>query len=620
MRILLVNMPWQSLDSPSLAVGVLHARLASVRPQHEVHDLYANVRWADHLLGRGVAEPTDYMRISEGGFFHDLGDWVFASALYDTEVWRADEYASYLRRWGIEPDLAVRLQPLSGPFVRALAEEVAAGDWDLVGFTTTFMQNVPALALARQVKRLRPECRIVFGGGNCDGVQGAALHRNFRWVDYVVRGEGEQSFVELLDALESGSEPESVEGLCWWREGRSVANPERRLPFPAERIPEPVYEAYFEELGRSGVGEYVDPKIVLESARGCWWGEKHHCTFCGLNGSMMKFRSKGPERVFQEIESTSRRYQSLDVIMVDNIMDMGYFRTLVPMLQEASWDLRFHYEIKSNLRREQVEALRDAGIVHVQPGIESLSSSVLRIMRKGVTGTQNVRLLRDAEDSCLEVAWNILYGFPGEREEDYERVLEQLPNLWHLQPPASVSRIALERFSPNFDDPSLGFRERRPAECYRMIYELPESEVEELVYLFECTPAGIGEDVQERVHEAVRQWKRAYVGSQLTCSVLGDRLVLSDRREGRAPVDVRLERTWQVRAYRELSNCLTADGLARRLQEAGHQVGSGQLEDWLMEMRARGFVFEEDGHYVALATSTVSRRLPVASDPSLALV
>src|SRR5436190_4196968 len=182
---------------------------------------------------------------------------------------------------------------------------------------------------------------------------------------------------------------------------------------------------------------------------------------------MMKFRSKPPDHVWREMSNAVRKYRTLDVVMVDNILDMQYFKTLLPEMAASGWDLRIHYEIKSNLNAEQVRALREAGVTLVQPGIECLNSRVLRLMRKGVTGAQNVQFLRDAEEQGLTVAWNYLYGFPGECEDDYLPVIEQVPALAHLQPPMAVSAIALERFSPNFDDPSRGFPERVPANFYQ---------------------------------------------------------------------------------------------------------------------------------------------------------
>src|SRR5262249_6197562 len=155
-------------------------------------------------------------------------------------------------------------------------------------------------------------------------------------------------------------------------------------PLLPTEIVSPDYDGYFERLESSTARDWVEPKLVVEGSRGCWWGEKHHCTFCGLNGSFMEFRSKSPMAFYHEIIRLVGRHQVLDMYVVDNILDMKYLSSLLPKLQESGYDLRLQYEIKSNLRRDQLATLYDAGLVNVQPGIESLSNRVLKIMDKGV--------------------------------------------------------------------------------------------------------------------------------------------------------------------------------------------------------------------------------------------
>src|SRR5262249_29657454 len=150
--------------------------------------------------------------------------------------------------------------------------------------------------------------------------------------------------------------------------------------------------------------------LSFESARGCWWGEVAHCTFCGLNGATMAFRSKSAPRVLSEVLTLARKYRVLDLHAVDNILDHAYFEDLLPALAASGLDLSVFYEVKSNLKRHQLERLRDAGVDQIQPGIESLSTPILRLMRKGVTAWQNVRLLKWCAELGIDVLWNLLYG------------------------------------------------------------------------------------------------------------------------------------------------------------------------------------------------------------------
>ncbi|MEV0326829.1 DUF5825 family protein [Micromonospora echinospora] len=212
------------------------------------------------------------------------------------------------------------------------------------------MQTIPSLALARAIKRWLPQVRAVFGGANCDGPMGAALHRNHRFVDYVVRGEGELAFPLLLDRIDAGRTPADVPGVCWWDGDRSVAVAPARTTVPPALIPIPTFDRWQADFDASVLRDRVNPSLAVEAARGCWWGDKHQCTFCGLNGSVIAFRSKSADQFWTELSMLVARHQILDVIPVDNILDMEYFRTLLPRLAAADWDLRMHYEVKSTFR------------------------------------------------------------------------------------------------------------------------------------------------------------------------------------------------------------------------------------------------------------------------------
>src|SRR5262249_61544426 len=101
----------------------------------------------------------------------------------------------------------------------------------------------------------------------------------------------------------------------------------RRAPPPPpppraalDALPAPDYAEYFDraaslELPTDSVW------IPFESARGCWWGARHHCTFCGLNGTTMRFRAKSPQRVLDELTTQARRYRNFRFEAADNILD-----------------------------------------------------------------------------------------------------------------------------------------------------------------------------------------------------------------------------------------------------------------------------------------------------------
>src|SRR5579872_2764363 len=105
---------------------------------------------------------------------------------------------------------------------------------------------------------------------------------------------------------------------------------------------------------------------------------------------------------------------------------MRYFGDFIPELIEAKLGLELFFEVKANLKKEQLRMLRDAGARSLQPGVESLSTSVLSVMDKGVRGLQNVQLLKWCKELGIVPRWNLLWGFPGEPEAEYARMAEDV--------------------------------------------------------------------------------------------------------------------------------------------------------------------------------------------------
>ena len=226
-----------------------------------------------------------------------------------------DEYLDYARSQTSEEAVrtAIQMKRFVPKFLAMAADEVLAGQPRIVGFSTVFQQNVASLVLAKILKTRDPSLTIVLGGGNCDGPMGAALHECFPWIDVVVRGEGERVFPEVVLDVLAGRSVRPQPGLCYRVGGRSVVEPQANKPqVPMAEVPAPTYKEFFERLERSPLRAELWPEVAIlfESSRGCWWGAKSHCTFCGVNGSLMPFRKKPAARVVEEILGFAAQIQN----------------------------------------------------------------------------------------------------------------------------------------------------------------------------------------------------------------------------------------------------------------------------------------------------------------------
>ncbi|MGZ3428145.1 MAG: RiPP maturation radical SAM C-methyltransferase, partial [Polyangia bacterium] len=549
--VILASMPWEMLEIPSIQLGTLDAVLR--RAGLPVATRAYKFDFIDRCIAATAQLPeperlsaADYLRVANR-CETALGDWIFAVPPYATvDAARDSAYLSILRReLGVGDELialARRFREHVAPFVDECVEDLVASGARIVGFSSTFSQNIPSLLAAQCLKRRAPDVAIVFGGSNFDGPMGAAIHHAFPFVDFVVRGEGERVLPRLVRELLDGGPVTPQPGLCHRVDGRSVAEPEGGETVPMSEVPSPRFDEYFESFGSSLARQQLsgDVRLMYESSRGCWWGEKSHCTFCGLNGATMKFRSKDPEVVVCEIEALARRHQRLDFQLVDNIMDMDYVRSVLPRLRDAGFDLTLFYETKSNLRREHVALLAEAGVDRIQPGIESLSTPILKLMKKGVTAFQNIRLLKWGAEYGVGIYWNIICGFPREPETEYARMAELVPLLTHLDAP-EIGTLRVDRFSPYHKDPArYGLELLGPRAHFEHLYAVEPAVLVDLAYTFEYRHVD-GRSVEgysAPLRAAVKIWREQGAASSLTWRRGPGFVVVHDRRVGRPPNDV----------------------------------------------------------------------------------
>ena len=515
LRVVLVSMPFMETHRPSIQLGLLKA--LATRYGFPVRTLHANLDFAARI---GV----DYYKLLCQHRGPMVGDWLFSVAAFpdtapDPDAHMIDDLMAGLSHLDMPQEelrkALLRTRSIDVPaYLDALMDNFSWEGVRVAGFSSTFQQNVASFALARRLKQRYPHIMTVFGGANFDGEMGAELVRTVECIDVAVIGEGDETFPRLLGALADGADLGTVPGLAR-RLGESVqVTPPASAPVRLDDLPAPDYEEYFQHAEDLGILPRVGHRNVwlpIETARGCWWGARHHCTFCGLNAASMSFRSKAAERVLDELAGQAKRYRSFRFEAIDNIMDMAYLTKLFPVLAENEAGYEIFYEVKANLKREQLKLMAQAGVTRIQPGIESLSSNVLRLMRKGVRAIQNVNLLRWAQYYDICVDWNLLWGFPGETEQDYTDQAAAIPHLLHLPPPASANRIWLERFSPLFTEhDTFRLRRRTPEPSYRYVYP-GNVDIERVAYFFDYDlDGGLPDSAYEAVGQAAADWSRSW--------------------------------------------------------------------------------------------------------------
>src|SRR3954470_1848766 len=537
-KVALINMPFSSANRPALGISLLQAGLR--RKGIECDLFYFNLRFAART---GL---KDFSQVAYGIIEESLaGEWVFRDEVFGKPTGKAEHYLEEipLKKFAqfFNFSSVMSLLKLREDAHGFMDDCLRSKDWSqyaIVGFTSTFQQNLASLALARRIKEKYPNVLIAFGGSNCEGEMGIELHRRFPFVDVVCSGEGDLNFPEFLERVSKG-EPASgiqLDGIIDRRGGETVIP--KNIVCPLEKLDElpiPSYDDHFDQLREYGLLEKVETIVPLETSRGCWWGAKQHCTFCGLNGSTMSYRSKSPQRALDEIEELARKYGKVFHV-ADNIMDMKYLDTVVPELMQRDAGYKFYFEVKVNLKKEHLRKLGLAGMAHLQPCIENLSTSVLKLMRKGCTFLQNVQFLKWTRQFEIEGIWNFLYGFPGEDRNAYRRVASWVPALVHLRPPEICSRIRFDRFSPYFTEPEqFGVFNRRAHAAYGYVYSFDEDVLARLAYYFEYDFEGKTniDDYAPPAGDLITEWQKSGGSAVLEAHIEPDELLIVDSRSGK---------------------------------------------------------------------------------------
>ena len=644
-RVCLVVAPFTPCAMPALGVSLLKSTLADAGIDAEVY--YATLDFF-RFFTSGLSPQDAFLDYTLLATYRDLGDLFFSQALWQdrNDLIHVELDAikrsplvqialTELRRKGETlraRDIIGSIERLHGyaerinEFVEFCYTQRAWNDYDVVGFSSTFCQNIASLALARRIHERHPAVHIVFGGANCETEMGRQLLRSFPQVHAVIQGEADFAFPEYVVRVRAGGPLQDVPGLM--RRSNSEiftgANPS-----PVGRmddLPYPDFSDYFAQLPHD---VQLHVSLPIETSRGCWWGAVKHCVFCGLNPSTMMFRSKSPSRAYREFTELRDLYQCRDFYAVDNIIDHRYFKTLLPQLEGEG--LNIFYETKSNLSETDVRAFVRAGVRRIQPGIEGLSTALLRLMDKGVHGYQNVQLLRWCAIYGVEPIWFLLYRFANEPIAAYEETVAIIPWLVHLPPPRSPNAVAIDRFSPYFSRrDAFGFKNVRPQQTARIYYRgLSAEELFNVSYHFESDlPQGNDLSYEDALFRAVGEWHLRYASGAYFYQFQGDEvtLLLDTRGEERRAFLLggtahRLhlflrEAHTRARIAQQIAGSHTwMDVLSISVQDIVlHRVAAAldaavidgpnrdeQLDDFLELMAMQGILLRMDGRFLALA-------------------
>ena len=609
MRIALINMPFANVQMPSIALTELKSRLEVIFGDRvSVDVLYLNQEFAKSL---GI-EYYVYLNSSFASHNSGLGDWFFRQLAFPDIK---DNSEAYFRRYFPYPTKQIEslkqfiLTKRIGlaRFVDSLVDKYRLDQCDIVGFTSMFMQNVASFAMARVLKERNPDIVTIMGGANCETPMGQEIIRNVKQIDFVFSGPGLLSLPQFVESCleDDNRNCHSIKGVFSkknyiFQSGPDAIGEELNIDVPIELN----YDAFLQEFEKNFSNTEIKPVLLFETSRGCWWGERAHCTFCGLNGTSMAYRAMDSDRAvaqFQGLFKYSDRVSRLEA--VDNILPKSYLRDVLPRI-ETPPNICIFYEVKADLSEDDVGVLSKARVKSIQPGIESLATSTLKLMKKGTTCFQNLVLLKNCAKYEIEPTWNLLIGFPGEGADVYRKYIEDLPLLAHLPAPTGVYPVRFDRYSPYFVQAEHYKLELHPTDFYSMVYPFKDESLANMAYYFADTNLTseyflIMVRWIPKIREKIDLWNARRANQRdfpptLCFKQNGSGPIVYDTRSGQV-IEHKIDNN-----IRHLLECMDRP---RRIEDMAKELGHLQDFDLARQvawLQAKGLLFQEGDRFLSL--------------------
>ncbi len=301
--------------------------------------------------------------------------------------------------------------------VRDAASMVADARPDVVGLTCKTLGWPAVLEIARMVKAALPECLVVLGGPHTSIYARESL--SFDCFDMAVIGDGEETFLDIIRAIDGGGDLWEIPGTCVRRDGEVVTNAPRPVVANLDAFPMAALDLL--PMERYHCLTVPKPFSTLVTSRGCPW----HCGFCSqVYSERLRFRSV--ERVVDEMAWHVDRFGVREIVIFDETFTVGRARVMKFCEEVIDRGLHVAFNIRARVDavdRPMLEALKEAGCRSIHMGVEGGSQRMLDIMRKGITLEQVRSAFQAARDVGLETRGYFIIGYFDAGPEDVEDVI-----------------------------------------------------------------------------------------------------------------------------------------------------------------------------------------------------
>jgi anaerobic magnesium-protoporphyrin IX monomethyl ester cyclase len=241
-------------------------------------------------------------------------------------------------------------------------------------------------------------------------------------IDYVVRGEGEETILELVEALGGSRGLGSVKGLTYRLRGEIVSSPDRELIADLDALPFPARHLF--DMQRYGLrAPDGQPMATVLSSRGC----PYNCSYCFKGIVGRTYRQRSPDNIIAELRQLMGEYGVRNFYFIDDLFTIDSRRLQAITTELINQKLDVRWQCLGRVDRVNAEILCQmyaAGCRRIHYGIESGNQEVLQRISKGIKLEQVRQAVRWAKEAGIEVKGYFMLGLPGDTEETMQQTID----------------------------------------------------------------------------------------------------------------------------------------------------------------------------------------------------
>ena len=296
-------------------------------------------------------------------------------------------------------------------------------DADVVGLTAMTPTIGAAISIAHHLKQANPGLTIILGGCHATLLPEETL-ANAPDIDIIVAGEGDKTFIQLLQALEERQAFEEVAGIAFRRDGRVVTNQATAEPVDLDSLPFLAYHLLpWQKYRPHPPHGQARPFGAIITSRGC----PYHCSYCSKPIFGSKFRAQSPERVANEIVYHARTFGFKEIAFYDDVFTLNKKRAyaIADEIIKAKLKIDWTCETRVNLvDKDLLHHLKLAGCYAIAYGIESASPDILSTLHKDISLEQVEEAVAVTREADLQTIGYFMLGSPGETTETIQKTID----------------------------------------------------------------------------------------------------------------------------------------------------------------------------------------------------